>query len=103
MAQVPATQQPQPVPSQGIFLTGACFCAIAGPAGIGISGIIMAHGVGPAAEGIAKLGAAPPKIKPKATSSVTIRRSIMVRIRSHNKPAVAFIQPGKTDRALGEH
>ena len=74
MAQVPARQQPQPVLSHGMFFTGACFCAATELAGIGMSGIIMEQGTGPAAPGAASEGNAPPRHNPKATSNAMIRR-----------------------------
>jgi hypothetical protein len=74
MAQVPATQQPQPVLSQGAFFRGACFCAAVGLAGIGMSGIIMAQGTEPLAPGEANAGNAPLRNNPMATNKAMIWR-----------------------------
>jgi len=77
MAQVPATQQPQPVLSQGAFFIGVCFCAAVGAAGIGMSAIIiMAQGMGPLASSEANAGNAPPRLKPKATNKAMTWRPL---------------------------
>jgi len=74
MAQVPATQQPQPVLSHGAFFTGVCFCVGADAAGMGMTGI-MEHGIEPAAFPVpAQTGAALARQKPRATSRAVIRR-----------------------------
>lgn len=74
MAQVPATQQPQPELSQGAFFTGACFCAAIDPTAIGMSGIIIEQGIEAAFPGPAQTGAVPAKHNPRATSKATILR-----------------------------
>jgi hypothetical protein len=75
MAQAPATQQPQPVLSQGAFFMGACFWTATVLAGIGMSGIIMAQGARQLASLEANAGIAPPRHNPIVTSKAMIRRA----------------------------
>lgn len=73
MAQVPATQQPQPVPSHGMFFNGACFAPVAAVPGMDIPDVIIAQGMEAALAGPAIKGTEPLRINPKATSKATIR------------------------------
>lgn len=73
MAHPPAMQQPQPLLSQGAFLTGACFWAVMELAGIDMPDII-AQGVDPPAPGMANAGNAPPRQNPMARNKAMIRR-----------------------------